>query len=162
MPASSPSEEPVYFALSKVLSLLGVFIVTGFYVLRIRYSSNVPAMSVMMACMGLAMMSGLLGGEALALVTGGFTIPAVAAGACAAAAGYSAGSAHGALAAMEGLLAGIMGGLMGAMLGSMSLADHPLLLLLFLDVLFAAVFQLLRLLRGGGTIQEAIERQGGH
>ncbi|ASS65761.1 MULTISPECIES: hypothetical protein [unclassified Paenibacillus] len=146
------------FAAAKVLSLLAAGIAVIYYTLRIRWMRSAPRMHLMMASMTLAMAAGLTGGTLLALVTASFSLSAMAAAAACAAAGYMAGSPHGVLPSLEGALAGFMGGLMGGMMGYMSLGDHPVAVLAFVDASLAAAAVLLsRLLRECSVLLAAAE-----
>jgi hypothetical protein len=73
--------------------------------------------------------------------------------------GYFAGKPHGVLAYMDGMLSGLMGGLMGTMLGVMLVGEHPLLTIMFMDLIFAMfLFPLNGLLKNRETWTAAVGR----
>ncbi|WP_141136660.1 hypothetical protein [Paenibacillus herberti] len=137
-------------AILSTAGLTAIVIVSAIVMLRIRFWRQPPQMSLMMACMGLAMAAGLSGGAILSILLASFTLPAIGSAVAAAAAGYYAGNRHGVVPAVEGLFAGIMGGLMGPMLGYMALSEHP-----FAVVLFSLGFFIVSLRLGNRLLRES-------
>ncbi|CAG7598203.1 hypothetical protein PAESOLCIP111_00206 [Paenibacillus solanacearum] len=152
--ADSPGALAAYVA-----SLLAVGLASLLMTLKVRRSGAIlPAMSGMMAAMSIGMLASLLIGTIAGVMIGEMLIPTVIAVACGMLAGYFAGGPFGLLASMDGMLAGLMGGLMGAMLGVMAAGEHPLGMVLFLDlVFFIVLIPLYVLVNEGRRVGEAAD-----
>ncbi|MCZ8513027.1 hypothetical protein O9H85_11455 [Paenibacillus filicis] len=121
-------------------SLLLVAVIVIYLVVRIRRSTFEHAtMAGMMAAMAIGMMAGLVIGVIVGILTMSLFVGTVIAVAIGMASGFAAGQHQGMLASMEGLLAGLMGGMMGAMTGVMLHGEHPVLTVLFMDLIFAVL-----------------------
>ncbi|WP_094018134.1 hypothetical protein [Paenibacillus rigui] len=118
------------------ISALAVIVAAGALIIRLRASaSRLSKMTAMMASMTVAMMIGLIGGTLLGIWLQSIFYATVIGVTIGVAAGILAGQSHSWIAALDGILSGVMSGMMGAMLGVMIMQEHPLLMILFMDVM---------------------------
>ncbi|WP_068618466.1 hypothetical protein [Paenibacillus tuaregi] len=141
---SHPDQAEAYPAeVSTGIYIFSVFFTLGitlFVIARIgRYGNALPQMSGMMAAMAIAMMAGLVVGTVAGVMLETMFASTWVGVAFGLLTGYAAGRRLSMLAVLDGMLSGIMGGMMGAMLGVMVIQDHPVLTVLFMDVLLILI-----------------------
>jgi hypothetical protein len=122
--------------------------ITG-YILHLthRYKERLTCITAMMIAMTTGMMSSLMVGTVLGIISGGqLEVPTISAVVAGMVVGYFIGRPISLMAALDGLIAGIMGGMMGAMLGVMVI--NPVKMVGFMALIYAIVmFVLIRLIR---------------
>jgi hypothetical protein len=137
--------------LAKVTNIVSIVLVLStvlFVIVRTWGSgTTLSRMTGMMVAMTNAMMSSIVVGTILGLIVQKVFLSTVIAVLVGMVAGYLTGRVLSILATLDGMLAGIMGGVMGPMLGVMIINDHPLLFVLFMDIVYVitmvVLFQLL-------------------
>ncbi|TBL69922.1 hypothetical protein EYB31_34700 [Paenibacillus thalictri] len=118
------------------ISALTTIVAAATLIIRLRASApRLSKMTAMMASMAVAMITGLIGGTLLGIWLQSLFFSTVFGVTIGVAAGMLAGQTHSWLAVLDGMLSGVMSGMMGAMLGVMILQEHPLLMILFMDVI---------------------------
>ncbi|WP_438348183.1 hypothetical protein ACP8HI_21490 [Paenibacillus sp. FA6] len=123
-----------------IASLVIVLCASIFTIVSIRSNvSSLSRMTGMMAAMTVAMMGGLVTGTVLGIMLEKMFMSTFIGVVIGMILGYISGSIHSLVAAMDGMMSGIMGGMMGAMIGVMVINDHPVLTVLFMDLLFVLI-----------------------
>ncbi|MFH5185392.1 hypothetical protein ACHHV8_23605 [Paenibacillus sp. TAB 01] len=130
---------PGFISISAV-SALTMIIAAGALIIQLRASSSrISKMTAMMVSMAIAMFTGLIGGTLLGIWLQSLFYATVLGITIGVAAGVLAGLSHSWLAVLDGMLSGVMSGMMGAMLGVMITQEHPLIMLVFMDVIMLVV-----------------------
>lgn len=131
------------FTLNTVIYIASLVIVLGASILLMvsirNHVSSLSRMTGMMAAMTIAMMGGLVIGTVMGIMLEKMFISTFIGVVIGLALGYIFGRQHSLMAAMDGMMSGIMGGMMGAMMGVMVIGDHPILTVLFMDLLFVLI-----------------------
>ncbi|WP_282198361.1 hypothetical protein [Collibacillus ludicampi] len=119
------------------ISLIFVAIVS-IYVFRLttKRKTEMSIMTGMIVAMSNAMMSSVVVGTIIAMMIMKMFVPTVVGVLMGMIVGYLTGKPLGFMAIIDGIMAGIMGGMMGAMLGVMTMDDHPLYMVLFVDLVY--------------------------
>ncbi|GAX89882.1 cupredoxin domain-containing protein [Effusibacillus lacus] len=138
-----------------ILSVVVMVVFSAFIVVLVnRYRKKLTCMAGMMIAMTSAMMASTLLGTVLGTYTDDMLIPTVAAVVIGMLVGYFTGNPVSLMAAMDGMLAGIMGGMMGAMLGVMERLQSPILMMLFVGLVYVVIMLfLVRLIREEAGVQ---------
>ncbi|NEW06710.1 hypothetical protein GK047_11860 [Paenibacillus sp. SYP-B3998] len=126
--------------ITNLTSIVLVSMATLFFIVRIRGSAkHLSKMTGMMAAMATSMMASVVIGTILGLLLKGMFLSTVVGVVIGVVIGFFAGQTLSQVAALDGMMSGVMGGMMGPMLGVMVLGDHPVLTVLFMDLVFAVM-----------------------
>jgi hypothetical protein len=126
------------------ISLLVVAIVSfSVFLLTTKRKTEMSIMTGMVVAMSNAMMSSVVVGTIIGMMIMKMFIPTVVGVLMGMIVGYLTGKPLGFTAIIDGMMAGIMGGMMGAMLGVMTMDDHPLFMVLFVDLIYLLMMVLL-------------------
>ncbi|MGE7987946.1 cupredoxin domain-containing protein [Lysinibacillus fusiformis] len=123
-----------------IIIMITIYVITFTY----RAKSLLSEMTAMMIAMAISMMTSLVVGTILGIILiGRLTIPVIFSVLFGMLIGYLIGRPFSLLASLDGLLAGIMGGMMGAMLGVMVFTQDPVVMTIFVDVIFIIIMMLI-------------------
>ncbi|MHA0856782.1 hypothetical protein [Paenibacillus sp. CMAA1364] len=127
-----------------IASLVLVVCVSSYIIVIIhRKGSALSSMTGMVAAMTVAMMGGLVVGTVVGIMLMTMFLSTFIGVVTGATLGYISGIKHSLVATMDGLMSGIMGGMMGAMMGVMVVSDHPVYIVLMMDIVFLILIGLL-------------------
>jgi hypothetical protein len=127
-----------------ITSIILVSLATLFFVVRVGGNgAYLSKMTGMMGAMTSAMMSSVVLGTIVGLMFQKLFLSTVIAVLVGMIVGFITGRTLSLMASLDGMMSGVMGGMMGPMLGVMVINDHPILTVLFMDIVFAVMMSVL-------------------